>query len=365
MIKQLKKITIQMVAGANLATLLLMFLVGFSDRIQPVDYPMLSNVGLGFPVLLAANLGFLIFWLIFKTRMALIPILGFIICYVPVRKYSPLNIQHDIPDDALKVLSYNVWLFDGWEDPDGDHSKNPILRYIADQKADIVCLQEASTGEVPMEVIDSVLNKVYAHHDTIHALRGGDILSVYSKYPILSHERIHYESKGNVSAGFYLNIKGRKVLVINNHLETTSLSPEDKEQFKQLVKGDLETDTAEKASKLLVVKLGEATKKRAPEADAVAEYIEKHKNMPIILCGDFNDSPISYARRTVAKSLTDCYVATGNGPGISYHRNGFYVRIDHIMCSDHFEPYRCYIDKQISNSDHYPIICWLKMNVKP
>jgi hypothetical protein len=58
MIKKLKKITFQMVAGANVATILLMFLVGFSDHLNPVSHPSLSNLGLAFPVFLFINFGF-------------------------------------------------------------------------------------------------------------------------------------------------------------------------------------------------------------------------------------------------------------------------------------------------------------------
>jgi len=73
---------------------------------------------------------------------------------------------------------------------------------------------------------------------------------------------------------------------------------------------------------------------------------------------------VSYVHRTIAKDLTDCYVATGNGPGISYHLNGFFVRIDNILCTDDFTPYRCHVDRSIKASDHYPIACWLKMSNK-
>lgn len=126
-----------------------------------------------------------------------------------------------------------------------------------------------------------------------------------------------------MSVAYRLKVKDREVLLINNHLETTGLSLEDRRQFKNLVIGKLQVDTAEETSKLLVVKLAEATKKRAPEAEAVAKYIQQHKEQSIILCGDFNDGPISYAHRTIAKDLTDCYIASGNGPGISYHHGGF------------------------------------------
>ena len=132
------------------------------------------------------------------------------------------------------------------------------------------------------------------------------------------------------------------------------------DSVKNMVKGDLKGDSVTVESKTLYAKLVAATEKRAPQADAVARYVREHKRYPIILCGDFNDNPISYVHHTIAKELTDCYTATGNGPGISYNSNAFFVRIDNIMCSDHFVPYDCSVDRSIKASDHYPIKCWVK-----
>ncbi|MBM6992310.1 MAG: endonuclease/exonuclease/phosphatase family protein [Prevotella sp.] len=361
MIKKLKAFTLQMIAGANIATIIIMLAVGYSDRLNPVSFPLLCNAGLTFPIFLIINFGFLVFWLIFKMRGALIPFLGFLICYVPIRKYCPMNISHEPPAGAIKILSYNVWYFAGWEDQPGE--PNPILEYIKDQNADIVCLQESATNEVGQNKIDSILNPIYQYRDTAQRSKG-DCISIFSKYPILSKEHIDYESKGNISAAFKLMIDGTEVLVINNHLESTGLSADDKHQFKTMLKGDMKVDTAEMTSKLLIRKLAKATVTRAPEAEAVARYMAYHRNMPIIVCGDFNDSPISYAHRTIGKDLTDCYIETAFGPGISYHHNGFYVRIDNIMCSSDFEPYACRVDNSIKASDHYPIMCWLKKRSK-
>ena len=362
MLKQLRKFTIQMIAGANVATIVILFLVGYSDRLNPADFPILSTMGLLFPVFLFINLVFLVFWLIFKLRYALIPFVGFLICYEPVRLYIPFNVSGDAPEGSIKVLSYNTWAFAQMQnDEDG---LNPIIKYIQQENADIVCLQEAAIhGDVSAQV-DTLLRPMYEYCDTTIQHGGGDVLTVFSKYPILSKELIPYKSEGNMSVAYQLKIGKERVLLVNNHLETTGLTLEERQQFKELIKGKLETDTAEHTSKLLAVKLAESTQKRAPQAEAVARYVKRHKNESIILCGDFNDSPISYAHHTIANGLTDCYVASGNGPGISYHHAGFFVRIDNIMCSDDWQPYECKIDSKIKASDHYPIICYLKKRPK-
>lgn len=362
MFKQLKKFTIQMVAGANVATIVVMFLVGYSDRLHPADFPILSNVGLGFPVLLIANLAFLIFWLLFKPRYVLIPFVGYLVCYVPIRKYTPFNVPQEVPDGAIKVLSFNTWGFgQGNVDDDGE---NPVIRYISDQDADIVCVQEAAYNPTTSAFLDSLIYPKYVYRDTTLHPNRGEILALYSKYPILSKERINYVSAGNQSVAYRLKIENDTVVLINNHLETTGLTLEEREQFKELVKGKLETNKAEQASRSVISRLSKSTQVRAPEAEAVARYIEWHKGESIILCGDFNDGPISYTHRTIAKNLTDCYVAAGNGPGISYHKAGFFVRIDNVMCSLDWEPYECKIDNEIKASDHYPIICYLKKRAK-
>lgn len=99
MIKQLKTFTIQLVAGANIATIIVMCLVGYSDRLNPVDHPVLSCVGMTFPLFLLANLAFLLFWVLFKFRMVIIPIAGYLLAYVPITIYMPLNMRSTPPEE--------------------------------------------------------------------------------------------------------------------------------------------------------------------------------------------------------------------------------------------------------------------------
>lgn len=363
MFTKLKTFTVKMIAGANIATILFMLLVGYSSYLNPMGFPMLSNLGLLLPVFILINFGFLIFWIIFKLKYILIPFLGFLVCYFPIRLYCPLNLSEEMPDETIKVLSYNTLDFGGSSIP--TDNVNPIVSYIHAQDADIVCLQEAfAHSSAVVTQIDTILRKQYPYRDLTTHANGGDALALYSKFPIINKELIPYESKGNLSVAYRLRIEGKQVLVVNNHLETTGLSLDDRAKFKSLLKGNLKTRPAEQTSKLLITKLGEATKKRAPQADSVATYLAKRKGGSIIVCGDFNDGPNSYARRVLANGMTDCYVACGKGPGISYHKGGFFVRIDNIFCSEDWKPYECKVDNQISVSDHYPIVCRLKKQTK-
>ena len=145
----------------------------------------------------------------------------------------------------------------------------------------------------------------------------------------------------------------------------TRLTEQERINFKKIVKGDLQKDSAGRESRRLIDKLAEATSARAPQVKKLVGYLRENRSRSIILCGDFNDGPISYAHHLVSQHLSDCYVMSGNGPGISYHEKWFFVRIDHMMCSDDWTPYKCKIDSKNNISDHYPLICWLKKQPKP
>ena len=85
------------------------------------------------------------------------------------------------------------------------------------------------------------------------------------------------------------------------------------------------------------------------------------KGQSIILCGDFNDTPLSYAYRTVCGSLSDAYAEAGVGPGISYNRSIFRFRIDHLLHSSDMRAYCATVDNRVRLSDHYPLWCVLEM----
>lgn len=360
MISGLKTFTVRMVAGANVATVIIMLMVGFAGYVDPRDYPVLSCLGMAFPIFLVINLLFLFFWLIFKWRMAVIPVVGYAMAYLPISIYMPINMPADMPDGVVKVLSYNVQSYSG--KPRYDGAFELIFDYVRQCDADIVCIQEHNLSGTKKQRMDSL----YAHSDTVRiGTKVQSTLAIYSRYPILRKERISYPSEGNGSAAFYLDIKGDTVLVVNNHFETTHLSLDERRMYKEMLKGEVEKDSMKTESKKLIYKLGESAALRAPQADTVRAYIARNSRYPVIVCGDFNDHPLSYTRRVVVDGLTDCYVKTGRGIGLSYNQKGFFVRIDNMLCSDDIIPYNCKVDNKIDASDHYPIFCWLKMGDKP
>ncbi len=363
MLKIITKFLLSILTGANVVTIALMLMVGFSDRINPAAHPTLGCVGMFFPFFIVANLLFLILWLIIKWQRIWIPIAGFALAYVPIRTYIPLHFGEQPTDGTLKIVSYNVA---GYNSNKDNASVDSIVNWLAGEQPDIVCLQEdMNPRKEPFER----LKALFDYNDTVHV---NDVtqsyinaIGIHSRYPILKKETIAYDSHSNGSAAFFLLIDGDTVIIVNNHLESTHLSPEERQRYKDVLKGEMETDSAREETRLLINKISSQMALRAPQADAVHAYVEAHRQYAIIVCGDFNDTPISYTRRTIAKGLTDCFVEVGCGLGLSYNQKGFFFRIDHMMCSDAFMPVSCHVDTKISASDHFPLICRQKKVDKP
>lgn len=359
MIKQLKQITVNLVAGANVATVLLMLAAGYSDHISPASHPWLSPLGMIFPFFLVVNLLFLLFWLLFKWRRAWIPVVGYLLAYVPISIYIPLNRPGDTSEATLKVVSWNVCCYGG--NFKYENGFEMVFDYLTKQDADIVCIQE--DVDTWRRYVFQKYREKYPYNDTTrfsYSSASWNGVGIHSRYPILRKERIAFESAYNGSVAYYLKVDGDTLLVINNHLEGIHLSNIERNRYRDMLKGNMGRDTARAESMYLMGKLGQAAAQRAPQAEAVHRYVESHRQYPIIVCGDLNDNPISYSRHTIAKGLTDCFVASGNGLGLSYNQKGFNFRIDHVFCSDDFVPVRCEIDAKIDYSDHYPLVCWLK-----
>ena len=125
--------------------------------------------------------------------------------------------------------------------------------------------------------------------------------------------------------------------------------------YQQLVK-DPENAPVKTGIRQLVAKVTAGAYARALQADSVARYVAVHRNnYSVVVCGDFNDTPISYSRHRMAEGLTDAYEATGQGVGRSFNRDAIYVRIDNMMCSPDLRPYGARVDNSITASDHYPL----------
>lgn len=352
----------------NIFTLLLLLSSFLSWSISPAKVTILAYLGLGFPFTLVVNIIFVILWAILHNwKMLAVDILILVICIKPITTYFPLNIKSkDIPENSIKVLSYNVRAFN-W-DLDKKWSKNdPMVEYIRSVDADIICMQEYMASTSDKHASTKNLQKAlenYPYYSVIplRSTKGGYEygLACFSKYPIKAILSIPIVSTDNGSALYKIDINGKTVTVINNHLESNRLTSDDKKLYKDFFKrsGD-DAPRLNDITQNIEEKLGLAYKKRAPQVDLIAQYVAEQKTDGIIVCGDFNDSPISYSyKHTMGNTLVDSYLESGFGPGITYHENHFWFRIDFILHSKNMNAYGFEVG-DVKYSDHYPISTYL------
>lgn len=356
-------------------------MTGYTDRLNPVSWPLLCLGGYAFPFFIVATVVMMIVWAFIRKRCMLISVIGLLLAYQPVTLYCPVNPSGigeppEVDDSEgrmpLKVVSFNTCNW-GMDYIDSDEEKKQaaiteVMDYLAGENADIICLQESSLSAQTDSMIKNRFGKFY--QDTIYGLSSGAVAAtIISRYPVVRKERIDIPSVGNGAGAFWVALpdkngshRQRTVCIVNCHLETVAMSVAEKEQFStvvhSIVRGDAEHDTIRSESRFIINKLSLATQKRAPQADMIAEFIEQQisQGYPILVCGDFNDIPQSYTHRRIQGDfLNDCYREAGFGPGFSINRNAMRVRIDNILCTPDFQPTSCHIDHAMSLSDHYPI----------
>lgn len=335
------------------------YLLGaYSGYIPPVRWIIPAFLGLFFPALLVAQIGVSIFWLLAwdKRRLLLVAAVWMIslpqlLVYFPIsRAEKSLGTE----EESLRILSYNVCAF-GFK-PHTKTSPNATLQYIKSSGADIVCIQEAMLNQNPWagvvsKTLRSYLDEDYPYINVIRVNRGGSTLALLSKYPIKEAKEIPLPSWVNGAVAYKVDIRGKETLVINVHLESFRLHRVDGEDYLRLAKeGD-----AIRLKDALRAKLSPTFRSHNIQANIIHDLIQRYGSGRVIVCGDFNDTPLSYARYKIGEGLEDAFVSKGNGLGITFHTRPFFVRIDHILFGPAFRALRCEVDKTASESDHYPI----------
>ena len=81
---------------------------------------------------------------------------------------------------------------------------------------------------------------------------------------------------------------------------------------------------------------------------------------PVILCGDFNDTPNSYTYNILSSEMNDAFRVSGNGFGKTYTGPFPSFRIDYIF-HDRGILSRSYTTIREKLSDHFPVSCMIKV----
>lgn len=348
----MKRLAISLFLGANLCNTILLWLCVALTFVPPDIIPRLSLLTLAFPVFLAIEILFILFWLIFYIRMAWTSVVGLLAVSSYILDYSPLHFTDntDKADGTMTVISYNVG------DLSSKEQQGELFQFLGTTDADIICLQEVTSHLLKN-------NKEWIDSAAYQILQSGSI-AILSRHPFLSDTiRINFPTRSNRSIACWIDLNGDSLLLINNHLESNHLSVEEKNEFVNTIT-DPHRQTIKSSSRRLMGKLSEAAGYRGAQADSVCAFVNQHASHPTIVCGDLNETPISYVYRQLDRHLLSAYREAGYGPGFSYSRRSFPVRIDHLFHSPHWTCIACRIDRTIPLSDHYPLIVHLQRKVQ-
>ena len=346
-------------AGASVLSVLGLWLCVLSAWVSPADFKLAGLMGLSFPIMLAGTVGLFLFSLLFAPRRAWITAVGLIFAwssisdYLPYHPFQRADAQSDHQPNTFSLINYNTAGMGG----SYDAQKN-IFAYLQAQHADIVCLQEVPQSPQMMAELQTFSDSSALRH--LHATPNPQAaLVLLSRYPIMRHERIT-EIGGNGAWAYWLKRnEGDTLLVVNCHLRSNALTRDERESYAGWVKNAEAQNESEayRTAHHLGAKIAHAAEERALMVDTLITFLDRHKTMPTIVCGDFNDTPISYTCHRLSRTgLESAFSAVGKGLGRTFNRDAFVVRIDHAFASPQLVPLTCRVDNSVFFSDHYPLL---------
>jgi len=328
--------------------------------ISPELFWPISFFGISYPILLVVNVLFIIFWGALRKKWFL---LSFLLVISGIGKWDDVytfgwNKSHK--EDNLIAMSYNVRLFDLYNWTKNKESRNKIFEVIDDSKPDILCIQEFYyNSNNDFNTLDTLTkftkckNYFIGHTADVKDLYHWGIITM-TKYPIINSGVVPFDEKtDNISIFTDLIIDKDTVRVYNVHLESI--------RFKSKEYTFIDS-VANKGGKLdkektwnMISKLSRAFKVRAKQVDAIVTH-SKLCDYPILICGDFNDTPGSYAYHQLSKDRLDAFSEAGSGFGVTYAGVIPFLRIDYMLYNNNFGQITDLSVVNADYSDHFPIV---------
>ena len=342
----------------------LLLLSYLSTHISPSKIWPLAFFGLGYQYLLIVNFIFMIFWIIKLKKAVFISLIVIIIGWNHHRNYIPLrlfisgkSIEETDKLSELRILSYNVRAFNVYEWLDDNKTSTNIYNLIRSESPDIICLQEYYSADHHSRITKLIPGKVYSHifYSSNSSKTGNFGIATYSRYPIINKGLISSPNTSNVTIYSDILVVSDTFRIYNNHLQSLNFKQSNYDFIDSLRFRYDEKNLNEIMD--ITGRLKTAFVKRSAQVDLVSAHI-KNCPYPVIVCGDFNDTPVSYTYRKMRTGLKDSFVSSGTGFGNTYLGIFPSFRIDYIFHSSFFETIE-FERVKAKLSDHYPIICRL------
>lgn len=329
-----------------------------SSYINPNTFVYLSLLSLAYPYLLISNILLFFYWIVRWKKMAwaefLVLLLG-----IPafMTYYGTANTEEKNQSSDFSLLSYNVRYFDFYNWSNQKNTKDKLFQYLKEFEGNIICLQEfALQNNNSNEQVLIQKLKAYPYHYVRKDM------AIFSRFPIIHPG---YLSFGDSSSGscLYCDVVTPEdtLRLYNVHLESYKLGKKERQFMKEISQG-IKTNNLPESAKKITTRLTTANKNRAQQAGQIKQHILKSP-YPVIICGDFNDTPLSYTYKKIKTDLKDSFTEKGRGLGNTYIGEFPSFRIDYILHTPDLETIS-YNRDLIELSDHYPIRAKLKLKNK-
>ncbi|MEO9023053.1 MAG: endonuclease/exonuclease/phosphatase family protein [Ginsengibacter sp.] len=344
-----------------------LFLTGANVKyFDPDHWWFLSLFTLLLPYLLLILVLFIPFWLFAKPLWSFISLLTILISLHAIRNVFAVNsspsfvLQKD--SGTIRIMTWNVELFNILHYKDHPEKRQQMIDLINKYNPDIACFQEMVAGENKKAInYFPDIEKELKFKDYLYSYRVKDDFDkyhhfgiiVFSKFPILRKQTLVNNPNSYNSTFQFIDILAGKdtFRVFNIHLQSLKFS---QTNLAYLDKGTVPSQGNISESKNIVSKIKLGIIKRAAQATFIKDELN-HSPYPILLCGDFNDVPVSYAYETIGKGLKNAFVEKGFGISRTFSSISPTLRIDNIFTDNRFKilQFTC-IRKDLS--DHFPVI---------
>ena len=348
-----------------LISLLLAYLCPF---IHPGTFWILPFFGLAYPIIFLFSILFLIIWSFVKSKWAIVVLVVILMGgKLHFRMVATGGDPEVLPDEkeTLHVMSYNVRLFDlyEWTMSEKYENKDSIFNYIERENPDVVCFQEFYHQDKPTnfptrDALRKILNTKDYHERYSHKLAGRQNFGVamLSKYPMIAKGDVVFKDDDHNDNNYCIYADIVKVQdtfrIYNVHLQSIKFQQDDYAVF-----GERSNQPTSKKSriKMMLDKLRIAFPKRADQAITVMEHINSSP-FPVVICGDFNDTPLSYTYNQFNQRLIDAFRNCSSGIGATYSGRVPAGRIDYIFHTKNLKSCQFKIQEE-TYSDHRAISC--------
>ncbi len=340
-----------------------------SVYVSPQHIGFVSLIGFGFPILWLTNLFFVIFWIFRKRKRAIFSLLALGVTWSLWWAMFPINSNSNITskdlNNPLQVMSYNVRMFDKYVWTGDKETPQKIYDFIKQQNPDVLCIQEFYiNNKNPQYSENNIVSRFkqfkFKHLEYNIETKSGKKygLATFSKYPIIDQKPLPFENTTNFSIQTDIEINGQTIRVFNNHLESIRL---ERGNYNFIDSIEFKSDKERRDGAYdIFKKLNKAFTQRAMQAQTIGRHIQ-NSPYPAVVCGDFNDTPVSYVYRKVRGKLKDSFIESGSGIGGTYNGNLPPFRIDFIFHDAKFRSYNYNREKK-NLSDHYPISTLLELS---